>query len=77
MEGGMEFIQPKDKPPAGLDAKVERTAVQAARRKFSPEWQVHKRVLDSATGRFQFRITGEAESFCWKKGPTRGMERGI
>jgi len=39
--------------------------------------QVHKRVLDSATGRFQFRITGEAESFCWKKGPTRGMERGI
>jgi ATP-dependent Clp protease ATP-binding subunit ClpB len=104
MEGGMEFIQPKDKPPAGLDAKVERTAVQAARRKFSPEFmnrldsvvvfhslkreeleevleielgQVHKRVLDSATGRFQFRITGEAESFCWKKGPTRGMERGI
>ncbi len=34
----MGFIQPKDKPVAGLDAKVERTAVEAARRKFSPEF---------------------------------------
>ena len=38
MEGGMGFIQPKDKPTEGLDAKVERTAVEAARRKFSPEF---------------------------------------
>jgi len=38
MEGGMGFIQPKDKPAAGLHAKVERTAVEAARRKFSPEF---------------------------------------
>src|ERR1700720_3295109 len=38
MEGGMGFIQPKDKPAAGLDAKVERTAVEAARRKFTPEF---------------------------------------
>jgi len=38
MEGGMGFIQPKDKPAAGLDEKVERTAVEAARRKFSPEF---------------------------------------
>jgi ATP-dependent Clp protease ATP-binding subunit ClpA len=38
MEGGMGFIQPKDKPPTGLDEKVERTAVEAARRKFSPEF---------------------------------------
>src|SRR6202008_2483581 len=38
MEGGMGFIQPKDKPATGLDAKVERTAVEAARRKFSPEF---------------------------------------
>src|SRR6266851_2052097 len=38
IEGGMGFIQPKDKPVAGLDAKVERTAVEAARRKFSPEF---------------------------------------
>jgi len=38
IQGGMGFIQPKDKPVAGLDAKVERTAVEAARRKFSPEF---------------------------------------
>jgi ATP-dependent Clp protease ATP-binding subunit ClpB len=38
MEGGMGFIQPKDKPDTGLDEKVERTAVEAARRKFSPEF---------------------------------------
>src|ERR1051326_2263103 len=38
MEGGMGFIQPKDKPASGLDQKVERTAVEAARRKFSPEF---------------------------------------
>jgi ATP-dependent Clp protease ATP-binding subunit ClpB len=38
MQGGMGFIQPKDKPATGLDAKVERTAVEAARRKFSPEF---------------------------------------
>src|SRR4030095_16837222 len=37
-QGGMGFIQPKDKPDAGLDQKVERTAVEAARRKFSPEF---------------------------------------
>jgi len=34
----MGFIQPKDKPITGLDEKVERTAVEAARRKFSPEF---------------------------------------
>src|SRR6059036_2593656 len=38
MEGGMGFIQPTDKPIAGLDEKVDRTAVEAARRKFSPEF---------------------------------------
>jgi len=38
MQGGMGFIQPKDKPVTGLDEKVERTAVEAARRKFSPEF---------------------------------------
>src|SRR5229473_8108377 len=38
MHGGMGFIQPKDKLAIGLDAKVERTAVEAARRKFSPEF---------------------------------------
>src|SRR6201997_3346267 len=38
MHGGMGFVQPPDKPEAGLDQKVERTAVEAARRKFSPEF---------------------------------------
>ena len=38
MQGGMGFIQPIDKPVTGLDEKVERTAVEAARRKFSPEF---------------------------------------
>src|SRR6202045_1861251 len=38
MQGGMGFIQPTDKPITGLDQKVERTAVEAARRKFSPEF---------------------------------------
>jgi ATP-dependent Clp protease ATP-binding subunit ClpB len=38
MNGGMGFVQPKDKPAAGLNEKVERTAVEAARRKFSPEF---------------------------------------
>jgi ATP-dependent Clp protease ATP-binding subunit ClpB len=38
MQGGMGFIQPKDKPADGIDQKVQRTAVEAARRKFSPEF---------------------------------------
>jgi ATP-dependent Clp protease ATP-binding subunit ClpA len=38
MHGGMGFIQPTDIPAEGLDQKVERTAVEAARRKFSPEF---------------------------------------
>src|SRR5258708_408822 len=38
MAGGIGFIQPKDKPATDLDQKVERTAVEAARRKFSPEF---------------------------------------
>src|SRR3981081_4703582 len=38
MNGGMGFVQPNDKSNVGLDQKVERTAVEAARRKFSPEF---------------------------------------
>jgi ATP-dependent Clp protease ATP-binding subunit ClpB len=38
MEGGIGFIQPKDKPVAGLEENVRRTAVEAARRRFSPEF---------------------------------------
>jgi ATP-dependent Clp protease ATP-binding subunit ClpB len=95
MEGGMGFIHPKDKPPAGLHAKVERTAVEAARRNFSPEFmnrldtvavfhplereeleevleieleQVQKRVLDSTTARFLFRITSDGRDFLLHEG---------
>src|SRR6202795_2662927 len=38
MHGGMGFVQPSDMSAAGLDQKVERMAVEAARRKFSPEF---------------------------------------
>src|SRR5271169_6489493 len=38
VQGGMGFVQPNDKPTTGLDEKVERTAVEAARRNFSPEF---------------------------------------
>jgi len=38
MHGGMGFIKPKDKATTGLQEKVQRTAVEAARRKFSPEF---------------------------------------
>src|ERR1700687_5908949 len=38
MTGGMGFVQPADKTNVGLAQKVGRTAVEAARRKFSPEF---------------------------------------
>lgn len=38
MEGGMGFVPSKDRPTTGLEEKVQRTAVEAARRKFSPEF---------------------------------------
>jgi ATP-dependent Clp protease ATP-binding subunit ClpB len=38
MSGGMGFVQPKDKLEDKLDVKVERTAQEAARKKFSPEF---------------------------------------
>jgi ATP-dependent Clp protease ATP-binding subunit ClpA len=38
MTGGMGFVQPVNKPADTLDGKVERTAQEAARRKFSPEF---------------------------------------
>jgi len=95
MHGGMGFIQPKDKTTTGLHEKVERTAVEAARRKFSPEFmnrldrvvvfhplqraeleevleielrQVQKRVLDSTTRPFFFRITRKGREFLLEEG---------
>jgi ATP-dependent Clp protease ATP-binding subunit ClpB len=38
MTGGLGFVQPANKSAQELDHKVERTAVEAARRKFSPEF---------------------------------------
>ena len=38
MTGGMGFVQPKDKAEDQLDHKVERTAQEAAKKKFSPEF---------------------------------------
>ena len=38
MDGGYGFIKSDDKPKTNLDQKVARTAVEAARRKFSPEF---------------------------------------
>jgi ATP-dependent Clp protease ATP-binding subunit ClpB len=38
ISGGMGFVQPGNKPIDNLDGKVERTAQEAARRKFSPEF---------------------------------------
>jgi ATP-dependent Clp protease ATP-binding subunit ClpA len=91
----MGFIQPKDKTTKGLHEKVERTAVEAARRNFSPEFMnrldkvvvfhplkraelddvldielgnVQKRVLDSTTRPFLFRITEEGREFLLQEG---------
>jgi len=95
LQGGLGFSQPNDKPRAGLQKKVERAAVEAARRKFSPEFmnrldklvvfhplkreeleevleielrQVQKRVLDSTTRPFFFRLTGEGRQFLLEEG---------
>ena len=95
VHGSMGFIQPKDTATTGLDEKVERTAVEAARRKFSPEFmnrldklvvfhplkrgeleevleielrQVQKRVLDSTTRPFLFRVTSEGRQFLLEEG---------
>src|SRR5215469_14978903 len=95
MQGGMGFIQPNVKPTTGLEEKLERTAVEAARRKFSPEFMnrldkvvvfhplkreelddvleielgnVQKRVLDSTTRPFLFRITEEGREFLLQEG---------
>jgi ATP-dependent Clp protease ATP-binding subunit ClpA len=38
LTGGMGFVQPADKPADKIDKKMESTASEAARRKFSPEF---------------------------------------
>jgi ATP-dependent Clp protease ATP-binding subunit ClpA len=93
--GGYGFVKPGDKPQADIQGKVERTAIEAARRKFSPEFMnridkmvvfhplkrgelqsvldielgmVQKRVLDTATGKFLFRVTDAGREFLLREG---------
>ncbi len=96
MTGGMGFapvVRAENKPR--LDEKVERTATEAAKRKFAPEFMnridkvvvfhplrseqleqileielgmVQQRVLETAKGRFLFRVTPAAREFLLREG---------
>jgi len=96
MTGGMGFapeVRPESKPR--LDEKVERTASEAAKKKFAPEFMnridkvvvfhplrqqqleqileielgmVQQRVLETARGRFLFRVTQPAKDFLLREG---------
>jgi hypothetical protein len=96
MSGGLGF-SPQQRPDTqtGLDEKVERTASEAAKKKFAPEFMnridkvvvfhtlrpeqlesildielgmVQQRVLETARGRFLFRVTPPARQFLLKEG---------
>jgi hypothetical protein len=96
MTGGMGFapVVPADLRPR-LDEKVEKSATEAAKRKFAPEFMnridkvvvfhplrseqleqileielgmVQQRVLETAKGRFLFRVTQPAKNFLLKEG---------
>jgi ATP-dependent Clp protease ATP-binding subunit ClpB len=96
MTGGMGFAPtvPAESKPK-LDEKVERTATEAAKRKFAPEFMnridkvvvfhplrseqleqileielgmVQQRVLETAKGRFLFRVTPAAREFLLREG---------
>ncbi len=96
MTGGLGFA-PEVKPEmrVGLDEKVQRTASEAAKRKFAPEFMnridktvvfhplrseqleqileielgmVQQRVLETAKGRFLFRVTQPAREFLLREG---------
>jgi ATP-dependent Clp protease ATP-binding subunit ClpA len=96
MTGGMGFApvrRPESKPR--LDETVEKTAAEAAKRKFAPEFMnridkvvvfhplrsgqmerileielgmVQERVLETAKGRFLFRVTAAAREFLLREG---------
>ena len=96
MTGGMGFaptVRPEKKPR--LDEKVEKTAAEAAKRKFAPEFMnridkvvvfhplrseqleqileielgmVQQRVLETAKGRFLFRVSQPAREFLLREG---------
>jgi len=96
MSGGLGFAPsvPAEAKPK-LDEKVERSATEAAKRKFAPEFMnridktvvfhplrseqleqileielgmVQQRVLETAKGRFLFRVTSSAREFLLKEG---------
>jgi len=74
MHGGMGFIQPKDKATTGLHEKVQRTAVEAARRKFSPEFmnRLDKVVVFHPLKRQELDVVLDIElskyrSACWTR----------
>ncbi len=96
MTGGMGFgtsVPPDERPR--LDDKIEKSATEAAKRKFAPEFMnridkvvvfhplrslqleqileielstVQQRVLDTAQGRFLFRVTRAAKDFLLREG---------
>ncbi|HWG58529.1 MAG TPA: AAA family ATPase [Candidatus Acidoferrales bacterium] len=96
MTGGMGFApHVRAETKARLDEKVERTASEAAKRKFAPEFMnridkvvvfhplrseqleqileielgmVQQRVLETAKGRFLFRVTQPARDFLLREG---------
>jgi ATP-dependent Clp protease ATP-binding subunit ClpB len=63
MQGGMGFVQPKDQPAIGLEIKVQRTVIEAARRKFSPEFmnRLDKVVVFHPLQRLQLETVLEIE----------------
>jgi ATP-dependent Clp protease ATP-binding subunit ClpB len=69
MQGGMGFVQPLDKPAAATNDKIERTAVEAARRKFSPEFmnRLDKVVVFHPLKRRQLEEVLEIELECVQK----------
>jgi len=96
MTGGLGFAPvQRAETKMGLDEKVEKTASEAAKRKFAPEFMnridktvvfrplraaqleqileielgmVQQRVLETAKGRFLFRVTQPAREFLLKEG---------
>jgi ATP-dependent Clp protease ATP-binding subunit ClpB len=77
MRGGLGFVQPDDRPASELDTKVDRTAREAARRKFSPEFMNRldkivvfhalqseqlEQVLDIELQRLQDRVLGDSSA---------------
>jgi ATP-dependent Clp protease ATP-binding subunit ClpA len=63
MSGSMGFVQPADKPADKLNVKVERTATEAAKRKFSPEFmnRLDKIVVFHPLGSDQLELILEIE----------------